>query len=400
MYFDLIIIGSGIAGLYSAYNIKIKYPELSFIVLEKENRIGGRIGNEEFYGSNITIGAGIARKNKDKLLLDLVKSFNIETYESQANPKYSENIKNPLNVKEIFDLLKYIYNQYEIKPICTFKEFGESILGIENYKNFCITTGYNDYNNSDIYDTLYNYGIEDTICCYPIVSFSWNELINKLCDIIKLENIKLNTNINIIKSIQNKSYKFKLVDQNYTKYKCNKIIVATTIDSICKLFPLNDLYKDIRGQPFLRIYGKFDDNSINILKEYISSMTILNDPLQKIIPINQNKGIYMIAYCDNNNAILLKSFIQNNKYNCYYFARLIEKSLNIPANKLELIEIKSFYWNIGTHYYKPLTKYDTRIEFINKAQYPCKGIRIVGEVISLNQGWVEGALESVKNIIV
>ena len=34
-YYDIIIIGSGIAGLYSAYNIKKMSPQTSFLILEK-----------------------------------------------------------------------------------------------------------------------------------------------------------------------------------------------------------------------------------------------------------------------------------------------------------------------------------------------------------------------------
>ena len=399
MIYDFIIIGTGISGLYSAYNIKQKNPHISFLILEQSNRIGGRIGNELFYDSNIAIGAGVARKNKDKLLLNLVKNFNIKMNENLVNPKYSKTIKNPSNINSIVQLLKDIYNEFPTKPNCTFKDFGELILGVQNYEKFSITTGYSDYNNSDIYDTLYNYGIDDVTCCYTSISFSWNELIEKLCDFININNIKLNTNINEIKFIQNKSYKFILKDQNNIKYKCNNIIVATTIDSICKLFPLKKIYKNIKGQPFLRIYGKFSDDCIDILKNYITGMTMVTGPLQKIIPINIDNGIYMIAYADNDNAIYLKSFIDNNSFNCNYFSRLIEKSLNIPIDQLNLIEIKSFYWDIGTHYYKPLIKYKTRQEFIQKAQNPYPEIKIVGEVVSLHQGWVEGALESVHNIL-
>ena len=35
MKYDIIIIGSGISGLYTAYNIKKTFPETSFLVLEK-----------------------------------------------------------------------------------------------------------------------------------------------------------------------------------------------------------------------------------------------------------------------------------------------------------------------------------------------------------------------------
>ena len=50
-YYDIIIIGAGIAGLYSAYNIQQMSPKTSFMVLEKYKKqwIGGRLNNEEFY---------------------------------------------------------------------------------------------------------------------------------------------------------------------------------------------------------------------------------------------------------------------------------------------------------------------------------------------------------------
>jgi monoamine oxidase len=55
-----------------------------------------------------------------------------------------------------------------------------------------------------------------------------------------------------------------------------------------------------------------------------------------------------------------------------------------------------FYWKRGTHYYRPLAPgYRDRDEFIRKAQNPEPGVFLVGECISKNQGWTEGALESV-----
>ena len=40
-------------------------------------------------------------------------------------------------------------------------------------------------------------------------------------------------------------------------------------------------------------------------KNYIPSYTIVMGPLQKIIPMDPNKGIYMIAYSDNKNSLFL-----------------------------------------------------------------------------------------------
>lgn len=64
---------------------------------------------------------------------------------------------------------------------------------------------------------------------------------------------------------------------------------------------------------------------------------------------------------------------------------------------LHIESIKDFYWKNGTHYYTPLSSnFKNRQEFIKVAQRPDKNILIVGELISIHQGWVEGALESVN----
>ena len=59
-YADIIIIGTGIAGLFSAYNIKNTSPDTSFLILEKYKKewIGGRSSNEMFRGTPVVTGAG------------------------------------------------------------------------------------------------------------------------------------------------------------------------------------------------------------------------------------------------------------------------------------------------------------------------------------------------------
>ena len=79
---------------------------------------------------------------------------------------------------------------------------------------------------------------------------------------------------------------------------------------------------------------------------------------------------------------------------------MISKSLGL-TQVCKLKDIKSFYWNVGTHYYKPLKnlKFKDRNEYIKMAQNPQKNMYVVGEMISHKQGWTEGAIESVEKII-
>jgi hypothetical protein len=79
--------------------------------------------------------------------------------------------------------------------------------------------------------------------------------------------------------------------------------------------------------------------------------------------------------------------------------RLLEQSLALPHKALELLHIAPIQWDIGTHYYGVLPlAFKTRREFIKAAQRPYYQVRVVGEMVAMNQGWVEGALESVDAV--
>ena len=160
------------------------------------------------------------------------------------------------------------------------------------------------------------------------------------------------------------------------------------------------LYKQIHGQPFLRLYAKFNKESAKIMNAYVPNYTIVSGPLQKIIPMNSAKGVYMIAYSDNTNALLQKNYLKDTISNRETYCNLIEESLGMQAGVLTIISIKDYYWPIGTHYYEPLKgPYRTRNEFVNKAQHPENNMLVVGELVSRYQGWTEGALESVESVL-
>ena len=119
--------------------------------------------------------------------------------------------------------------------------------------------------------------------------------------------------------------------------------------------------------------------------------------LQKILPMS--KGVYMISYADNQHALDLLPHCKNNYEQRQFFCRLLEKSLCLPNNTLELLSIRWYFWENGTHYYLPNTTGMPRPDMIYQLQRPLPGMYVVGEMISMNQGWVEGALDSVKKVI-
>lgn len=408
-YYDIIIIGAGIAGLYSAYNIKQMSPNTSFMVLEKYKKqwIGGRMSNEEFYGTTVVTGAGIGRKEKDHLLVDLLKQMHIKYSDFDINMNYI--VDNKVSIDKIIKDLRREYKRLG-SPITTFKSFAKSYLGAKEYNDFITNVGYTDYENEDVYQTLYKYGMDDNSTGWTGLDIPWKQLIQKLVHTIGSNHVRSSNNVVSITPIINDKingkingkindgFGFELVTEKGTTYYCGKVIIATTITSIQKLLPQYKIYNHIKSQPFLRLYAKFPKASAEIMRHLVPNYTIVSGPLQKIIPISVNKGVYMIAYSDNNNALVLKDHLENTAKNREFFCDLLTKTLKLPDNTLQITALLNFYWPVGTHYYTPLD-HTLRSKFIDKVQHPMPNMLVVGEVVAPNQGWTEGALDSVKNVL-
>ena len=333
-YYDIIIIGSGIAGLYSAYNIKQMSPDTSFIVLEKYKKqwIGGRTSNEMFYGTQVVTGAGIGRKNKDKLLIKLLKELDIPYKDFLFKPYYSQLIKHNMDINKTTEYLKKEYEKMKHNKPYTFKEFAKPVLGNQKYNEFLTYVGYRDYENEDALDVIDNYGMDDNICCWKGMYVPWKQMIMKLYDKIGANNVKTSMNVVSVSKIRGTASqcRFLVETESGIVFESNKVICATTISGIRKIVPgaslKNSIYNQIEGQNFLRLYGKFTKYSTQIMKQYVKGYTIVPGPLQKIIPMDADKGVYMIAYCDNKNASFFKDHLKDTEENRKIYCYLLEKS--------------------------------------------------------------------------
>jgi L-2-hydroxyglutarate oxidase LhgO len=415
-YFDIIIIGSGMSGLYAALKVKKLCPDLSFMVIERNELFGGRSYDYRFENTDVVTGAGIGRKNKDKLLLQLMKDFKIPIEVFETQHKYSSSIQPPCEVKSTFTYLKRMYDKENKNKVTknheTFKQYAKNILGEDAYNHFIVCAGYSDYENEDVYDTFYHYEFDDNYNKWLGFSVPWKTLVDKIVASLG-KNIINNTEVTKISNEDNyfeistklnnnntKNNNTKNNNNKNIKYYCEKVVIATDIDALTSLIhnisPNPSLYYQLKGQPFLRLYAKFSKESIPYLKEKIQGVTVITGPMQKVIPMNPDKGVYMIVYSDNDDADFFKKYFKNNEKNRTVLNGLLEKSLDLNG-KLHIENIKDFYWKNGTHYYAPLTSnFKTRQEFIKTAQRPDKNVLIVRELISIHQGWVEGALESVN----
>jgi len=283
-----------------------------------------------------------------------------------------------------------LQQEYEKAPFRakgkTFKQFAIEILGMQLYNKYMECAEYTDYEKADVYETLYNYGLDDNESGWTGMMIPWQKLIEKMADNVS---IKYSQNVEQIMKTRDDHIIIKTEDGK--TYECAKLIIATTVTTLRKLLPYHREYKSVEGQPFLRLYGKFDKESAEIMAREVPKMTIVLGPLKKMIPMGQ--GVYMIGYTDNEMAERVKDKLKNTEMNREFMCRLIEKSLGIRKNILKMRAMRDYYWQVGTHYYKP------SIANFKSLSNPEPNIYVVGEMVSKKQGWVEGALESVETIL-
>jgi hypothetical protein len=365
---NIVIIGGGISSLYSAYLLKKNYPKIKYTIIEKSDECGGRVKMSNIGDVKLPTGAYFTRVDKDKILGQLLKDLDIklDPYVLDIDYSFKES-----DVNKLVKKLKKSLPEYDRSKI-KFKEFAKDVLG-KDYINFINMMGYTDYENADINDTLFNYGLDDNIPGYKVVNVDWNKVVDKLISFIGKENIILNTEV---KSIKEKQGSFLI----NSKYKCDGVIIGVTINSLRNLLD-NKIYTQIESQSFIKVFAKSKDLDVD-------NYTVIDSELRKVIPIKDD--VYTIAFSDNKDAQSIKS-----KSNSYF-----EELLSTSFNKdIRINSVKKFFWEEGTHYYKPLpTEYKSRKEFIKEAQHPKDNVWVVGEVVAQKQGWVEGALSSVEKI--
>ena len=365
---NIVIIGAGISSLYAAYLLKKNYPKIKYTIIEKSNECGGRVKMSNLGDVKLPTGAYFTRVDQDKTLLKLLKDLDIKLNPYVLNIDYSfkESDTNNLLAKLKKSLPKY--DRDKIK----FKEFAKDVLG-KDYDNFIDMMGYTDFENADINDTLFNYGLVDNLPGYEIANVDWSKVIDKLVSFIGAENIILNTEV---KSIKEKNGSFLI----NSKYECDGVIIGVTINALRNLLS-NKIYNQIESQNFIKVFAKSKDLDVD-------KYTVVDSELRKVIPIKDD--VYKIAFSDNKDALSIKSKSDS------YFKKLLSDHFN---KDIKITNVKKFFWEEGTHYYKPLPiEYKSRKEFIKEAQHPKDNIWVIGEVVAERQGWVEGALSSVEKI--
>lgn len=185
----------------------------------------------------------------------------------------------------------------------------------------------------------------------------------------------------------------KKAEEKPFRFKAKHVIVATCRCSLGKFNALRSLplLKQLATSPLLRIYAKYPPNGSGKMWFEDVPKTVTSNPLRYVIPINPKTGLIMISYTDGDDTKYWKDMDD----------KTLQKAIIKHTHELfpeKIIPKPSYlqkhYWGGGCTYWLP-GSYDVK-EASREAMNPSKHLYVVGESISMQQAWIEGALESAE----
>jgi len=178
--------------------------------------------------------------------------------------------------------------------------------------------------------------------------------------------------------------------------KAKRVVVATcrcTAGSFPSLKSL-PLFKLLDTEPLIRIYAVYPKVKGKVWFAGMGKV-ITDSPLRHVIPINEEKGLIMISYTDGKD--------------CEFWSKLeqkdLEKKMSVEVEKVfgkvpAPLYLKMHEWGAGCTYWKP-GKYNPvemgELALQPMAAYP--NLHLCGESYSMQQAWIEGALESAEGLL-
>jgi monoamine oxidase len=406
--YDIIIIGAGIAGLYTGIQLLKKYPHYNIIIIEKYKYIGGRVVS---YSKDISDIGTVSWENgagrihsSHKIVQGLLKQYDIKTVPISDNIQY---ISDSGNDAYFEDFIHLYLQPLTLLPLSVLQEntlysLCKDIYGIkETQRIFERFPYYTEVHvlRADI--AFEQFKVEmGTRNNYYVCKNGLSELIKAITGDFTSRGGIIQTGAEVIgiHRIDSNSLKVNMKD-NEPVY-CTKIICTIPVASIRKINIFSNWtpIDHLRMMPLLRIYMVFPKSMGGIWFKNIPK-TVTSNKLRYIIPINAAKGTIMVSYTD---GVYTKEWM---KYvTAKEYEKLSEKLLSELRSLFPDCEIpapvfmKAHPWYDGTTAWLP-GKYDIKKVYNDILKGPIDDIYVCGESYSFRQAWMEGALESAQDVL-
>lgn len=405
---DVVIVGGGISGLYLYSNLIDKSSNI--LLLEQNNYYGGRIYqfNEKINNIDVSVPAGAARFNKNHTeVIKLLKKYNLLDFRKDKGFDSAikfidtkQQFSNEFNDRNGFYYIDKVIKQSrkekeDILRQESFRTYASKYLTKEELEFMLVASGYSGqlkYMNAYDACNLFSKGIRPDIKYY---GGYYHTLIEELVKELKSKkgNLRLNSHVNDFKyDKQNDIYVVKYNNKTIETKKLVLCIPQQALLNVPFLKTIHPLLKNsIKCKALCRVYALFKKEDIwfqDVTK------TVVNNPLRYVIPFDESKGLIMISYTDDKYTNFWGNLKEDQEELKKQIVKYVRETFQKEINEPEKVWV--FNWDCGVTYWLP--KKNSK-EISETLLNPFQNMYICGENYSLNQSWVEGALETVNSCL-
>jgi hypothetical protein len=419
--YDIIVVGAGIAGLYSALELKKKYPSYSIAVAERYKGLGGRTysySHPGFPGIAWEMGAGRVHKDH-KLVMNLLKVYDLTWIPISSKIAYLEKAGSPIIPNPFESTLVPLY----LEPL---SKLPEKSLGSYTIKQLMIKVYGSDVTKmvldffpyrAEVNTLRADLGLKAFLGKgemgshegYGVVKEGFGELISRLkadlesrgCTILPRHRLM---DLNVAGTAgTDLLFQFGYGDEKILLRATKAVILALHKDAVEELpaFSSWKVLNHLETKPLLRAYAIFPASRG---KSWFSGLSRIVTPQRPryILPIDPSKGVLMISYTDaedTNQYMEIQKRVGDEGLEKVILedVRALFPDRKIPAPRF----FRSHPWETGATYWIP-GKYNPELESRESVHpLPSKlpNVWLCGESWSLRQAWVEGALESAEAML-
>jgi hypothetical protein len=420
MNYDYIIIGGGISGLYAVQEFHKRNKSHRLLILDERDYWGGRlvthktpqyeIGGARFHDNHPLLLSLLKKYNCHKVPISSKSHFLHQNHNNLIIPYHNANMTLETIMKNIIErsrktpkstLQKYTLKEWIIH-LSKDPQLAKKIRDIFGYDS--------EITQMNAYDSLISFERDFLSNQFYVVKEGFSKLCRNMYDAHKdNKNIDFcsNRHVNRVKnSSVNGMYEVSCFNTKTKKeytYKGSHLIFATKAHQLREftiLKPIFPLLSCVYGSPLMRIYAKYPLQKGKVWFEHMPKI-VTNAIPRQIIPIDPKSGLIMISYTDGQD---LDPFWKDKRQRVLkednVIKQMIQDALDILFPHLTIPKptyFKTHLWTIGCHHWK---KGCDSEKIAKQIRHPLPNVSIVGEAFSHKQAWSEGALETVRDILI
>jgi len=415
--YDIIVVGAGISGLYSARQLARQYPTLKIALAEKYKGLGGRTYSyTPPRHPDITWEMGAGRIRKDhKLVMDLIKEYGLNwvpigtgiSFKKSGSSPMEANVFESVGIPVYFQPLSFLNKSAQENY--TIQELLEEIHGILKTREILTEFPYRaevSVLRADLaLAGFLGNGEMANHEGYGVLAEGFSELVRRMREELEKRGVAILQKHELVDfkdaggGATDLHFKFGYDEPGKPHGEIvlratRAVVLALHKDAVARLPPFKGwkTLERLQTAPLLRTYAIFPKRGGKVWFDGMNRIVTPERP-RYILPIDSEKGVIMISYTDADDT---REYMRIQKH---HGDRALEKAIMKDIRTLfpglyipNPTFFRSHPWETGATYWLP-GNYNPWLASEGACRPFGGSVWLCGESWSLRQAWVEGALE-------